>query len=244
MKVETVTILGYRVFNGEMGEIPIQGPARVIGTISPNSYGIATRDEEFRAALRGADYLALDGVYFGLAATLLQGKRVRVNNGPSLFRNLMERLNADRGSAFFLGSTRETLDRMQLRAAVEWPSVRLGSFSPPFRREFTQAEDDLMVTEVNRFKPDVVFVGMTAPKQEKWAYRCRDRVSAGLIVSVGAVFDWFAGREKEIARIWWRLHLGWFVRTVRRPAILKRYPDIGTYFVHLVLSLLRLRRFD
>lgn len=236
-----VTTFGYRVFNDESARIPIEGPPRTVSTISPNSYGMATRDPQFREALRNADYLVLDGVYFGLTALLLKGQKTRINNGPTLFASLLRRLNAMHGRVFFLGSTEDTLRKIEDRLARECPDVACASYSPPFKPAFSPEDNEAMVAAINRFRPNVVFVGMTAPKQEKWAYEHRDRLHAGLIVSVGAVFDWYAGNEEEISPIWWRFHLGWLIRTIRRPEILKRYPNIGIYFWHLLLAILRLK---
>ncbi len=238
---ETVTVLGYPVWNRGLDAIPISRPARVIATISPNSYGMATQQPDLRQALRAADYLVLDGVYFGLGAILLEGRRVRINNGPSVFAHFMQRLNDTGGRAFFLGSTAETLSKMKSRASQDYPRVSTATYSPPFVKEFSADDDRAMIDAINAFKPDVVFVGMTAPKQELWAYRNRPSADAGLIASVGAVFDWFAGNESEIAPIWWKLHLGWLIRTIRRPEILRRYPSIFIFFRDLAIALVKLK---
>jgi N-acetylglucosaminyldiphosphoundecaprenol N-acetyl-beta-D-mannosaminyltransferase len=241
MADKTVSVFGYKVFDDDCSAIPIRGPARVVNTISPNSYGMATRDEVFRTALQKSDFLVLDGVYFGLAGILLLGRKTRINNGPTVFHSLLRRLNDIEGRAFFLGSSEGTLQKIQTRSKRDWPKITVSCYSPPFKPVFSEQDNDAMVAAINTFRPDVVFVGMTAPKQEKWSYQHRTRLETGLIVSVGAVFDWYAGNEREIAPIWWRLHLGWLIRTVRRPEILKRYPNVGIFFWHLFLAILRLK---
>ncbi len=238
---KTLTVMGLRVYNDVLDRIPIAGPPRVIATISPNSYGMATKNSAFGNALRSADYLVLDGVYFGLAAILLQGQRLRINNGPMVFRNLMQRLDRTHGRAFFLGSSTVTLQKIKTNAAIEYPNVTVGSFSPPFVKEFTEEQHAEMVAKVCGFGPDVLFVGMTAPKQELWAHRNASALPSGLVASIGAVFDWYAGNEKDIAPIWWRLHLGWLIRTIRRPEILRRYPNILIFFRDLMMTIMRLK---
>lgn len=237
-----VAAFGYRVFDEDCANIPLDGPARTISTISPNSYGIATRDAEFRAALQNADYLVLDGVYFGLAALLLEGRKTRINNGPTVFASLLQRLNERSARVFFLGSTDGTLGKIRERLARECPHLSVECYSPPFKPEFTAEDERAMAEAINTFRPHAVFVGMTAPKQEKWAHRHRGRLDTSLIVSVGGVFDWYAGNEAEISPLWWKLHMGWLIRTIRRPEILKRYPNIGIYFWHLLLAVLRVKR--
>ena len=242
VEMNTVEVLGYNVFNDVLNEIQIGKPTRIIATISPNSYGIATQDEEFRDALRDADYLVLDGAYFGLGGLLLRGERIRINNGPSVFRNLMERMEQLGGRVFFLGSTVATLTRIKERAAVDFPRITVGGFSPPYVPHFSDSDVCRMLREITSFAPDVVFVGMTAPKQEIWAFRNGRKTDAALVASIGAVFDWYAGNEREIAPIWWRLRMAWLIRTIRRPEILKRYPAIGIFFRDLVLTLVGLGR--
>ena len=95
---------------------------------------------------------------------------------------------------------------------------------------------------MNSFQPDIVFVGMTCPKQEKWSYDIKDELNTRLICSVGAVFDWYAGNLKEIKPIWWKLRLAWLKRTFDRPEILKRYPNIFIFFWYLFLVLVGFKK--
>ncbi|MES2495403.1 MAG: WecB/TagA/CpsF family glycosyltransferase [Pseudomonadota bacterium] len=240
---ECVEAMGYAVYNGELADIPIRRPCSTIQTISPISYGNSTRDTLYRDAMQQADWLCLDGVYFGLASIVLHGKTTRPNQGPDIFYHLMARLEANHGRAFFLGASEATLTKMRGRAARDYPNVTVASYSPPFKPEFMPVDNDVMIAEINAFRPDVVFLGMTAPKQEKWGYLHRDRLDAGLVVAVGGVFDWFAGNRKEIARIWWKLYLAWLIRTIDRPEILKRFPMIGLFFWHLLLARIGIKRY-
>jgi len=240
---ECVEAMGYAVYNGVLADIPIRRPCSTIQTISPISYGNATRDTVYRDAMQQADWLCLDGVYFGLAGIILHGRTIRPNQGPDIFYHLMARLEASSGRAFFLGASEATLAKMKARAARDYPNVAVATYSPPFKPEFTAADNDAMVAAINDFRPDVVFLGMTAPKQEKWGYAHRDRLDAALVVAVGGVFDWFAGNRKEIARIWWKLYLAWLIRTIDRPEILKRFPMIGLFFWHLLLARIGIKRY-
>jgi N-acetylglucosaminyldiphosphoundecaprenol N-acetyl-beta-D-mannosaminyltransferase len=100
-----------------------------------------------------------------------------------------------------------------------------------------------MVSVINKFQPDVLFIGLTAPKQEKWGYKYKNLVNAKLICCIGAVFDWYAGKEKIIAPIWWKLRLAWLIRSINRPEIFKRYPSVGIFFCHLFLAIIRVKKF-
>lgn len=243
-KPENIVVqMGYPVYNGDLSDIPLHRPCSTIQTISPISYGIAVSDPLFRDAMQNADWLCLDGVYFGLAGLTLHGRKTRVNWGPDIFYHLMERLEAAGGRAFFLGASENTLARMKARAARDYPNVKVASYSPPFKAEFSDTDSDAMLAAVNEFQPDVVFLGMTAPKQEKWGYLHRDRLDASLVVAVGGVFDWFAGNRKEIAPIWWKLYLVWLVRAIDRPEIMKRWPKTCLFLWHLFLANIGIKRY-
>jgi N-acetylglucosaminyldiphosphoundecaprenol N-acetyl-beta-D-mannosaminyltransferase len=244
LPIKRVQVFGLSVFSDDLDRIPLTSPCATIATISPNSYGIATKDADFREALAGADYLVLDGVYFGLASILLERRFIKPNQGPDVFSFFIRKLNALHGRAFFLGSSNETLQKIKSRAATEHPNVAVEVYSPPFKPEFDDEDNRRMLDKISAFGPDIVFIGMTAPKQEKWAHKHRDRISAKLVVSVGAVFDWYAGNERPVAPIWWSLKLGWLVRTIRRPEILKRYPSIFIFFRHLFLAVLGIKKYS
>jgi N-acetylglucosaminyldiphosphoundecaprenol N-acetyl-beta-D-mannosaminyltransferase len=237
-----VTVMGYRVFSDDLGVLPWEGPCRTVNTISPNSYGISTHDAEFETALKATDVLVLDGVYFGLASIFLQRRLIRANQGPDVFAFFIKQLEGRRGRAFFLGSTDRTLGLIRERMAKECPNVTVGSYSPPHKKIFAEEDERVMLEEVRAFGADVLFVGMTVPKQEKWVHKFKHQLDSRFVVSIGAVFDWYAGTTPPIAPVWWRLRLAWLVRTIQRPEILRRYPDIFIFFRHLALTMLGLKK--
>jgi len=237
--IKFINVFGFKVFSDDLDKIPIeegQG-CQVINTISPNSYGISTQDPEFRTALKNTDYLVLDGVYFALSSFFLLGKTIQKNQGPDVFRFFMQKMNERHGKIFFLGSSNDILKKIHMNAKNEFPNIQIQYFSPPYKPVFDKAENDEMIDAINSFSPDVLFIGMTAPKQEKWAYAHKDCIKSRLAVSIGAVFDWYAGTEKPIAPFWWKLRLGWLIRTIQRPEILKRYPNIFIFFRHLAMAI-------
>ncbi len=236
-EIEWVETFGFKVFSDNLDKIPLGKSCLLVNTISPNSYGISTEDPIFRKALKETDYLVLDGVYFALSSFLLQGKTIKKNQGQEVFDFFMQKLNTQQGRVFFLGASENTLAKIKARALKEYPDITLGFYSPPYKSSFNESENEEMLARINSFKPDALFLGMTAPKQEKWAYEHKNRLSAKLAISIGGVFDWYAGNEKKVAPIWWKLRLGWLVRTIQRPEILKRYPHIFIFFKHLFFAL-------
>ena len=239
-----IKTIGFTVFSDELSAITIHREScNVINTISPNSYGVSTKDTEFEQALKTSDYLVLDGVYFAFAALLLQGKNIKRNQGFDVFYHFIRRLNEQNGKAFFLGSSKSTLQKIKERANIDYPNIRVESYSPPFKQEFSDEENALMVGEINAFQPDILFVGMTCPKQEKWAIKHREQLKVGLVICIGNVFDWYAGTQKPIHPFWFKIRLGWFVRIFVRPEVFRR--NIGNqmlFFWHVILLFLKIKK--
>ncbi|MBW8332466.1 MAG: WecB/TagA/CpsF family glycosyltransferase [Prolixibacteraceae bacterium] len=241
-----IKTLGFSVFSDDLSLIPTQNiRCKVINTISPNSYGITSKDEEFDRALKSSDFLVLDGVYFAFASLLLQRSNIRRNQGPDVFFHFIKRLNEQHGKAFFLGSSEENLKKIKNRAHLEYPNITIEYFSPPFKDVFSKTDNSIMIGKINSFQPDVLFIGMTCPKQEKWAISFRDKVNAGLAICIGNVFDWYAGTQKPIHPFWFKIRMGWLVRIFLRPEVFKR--NIGNqmlFFWHVILIFLKIKKYD
>jgi N-acetylglucosaminyldiphosphoundecaprenol N-acetyl-beta-D-mannosaminyltransferase len=244
-KYKIVSVLGYNVFSDTPDKIPIEGEkCRVINcSISPNNYSLALKDDEFRRTLKETDFLMLDGVYFALASVFLHGKNIKRNQGPDTYKHFIGRLNEISGKAFFLGSTEEVLKKISDKIRVEYPNISVGTYSPPFKKIFTDEDNDKMISSINEFKPNILFVGMTAPKQEKWSVSNKNYLNSNLVISIGNVFDWYAGTQKSIHPFFFKIRMAWLVRIILRPEIIKR--NLGNqmlFFWHVFLMTLRLKK--
>jgi N-acetylglucosaminyldiphosphoundecaprenol N-acetyl-beta-D-mannosaminyltransferase len=226
------SVLGYQISRrGLHGDVDCaqallrdrQGVSSV-ACANPHSLVVARDDREFGAALRSSTLLLPDGIGIVLAGRMLGRPFPERVAGHEFFATLTERL-ADAGGAryFFLGSTPEVLARIEARIADEYRAVTVaGTCSPPYRDVFTAADDDEMVRAVNAAAPDVLWVGMTAPKQEKWVERNRSRLQVPLVASIGAVFDFYAGTRPRAPKWVCDAGLEWLPRLVREPRRLWR----------------------
>lgn len=200
------------------------GQGRWLACMNPHSYAVAMQDAPFANALRAADWLIPDGAGVVLASKILGGRiRERVT-GSDIFWGLMKELNQSEGfSVFFLGATEETLAAIRERVAVDYPNLRVaGTYSPPFKPVYSQDELDKMVDVVNAASPDVLWVGMTAPKQEKWIHAECGRMNIKFAAAIGAVFDFYTGRIKRSHPLFQRLGLEWLPRLAQEPRRLWR----------------------
>ncbi|MBI2428133.1 MAG: WecB/TagA/CpsF family glycosyltransferase [Ignavibacteriales bacterium] len=198
---------------------------------NPHSLVTASTDSEFLSALHSADFLIPDGAGIVLASRMTNGDiRERVS-GPDVLERLTQRLHRLGGhSYFFLGSTQETLHRLMRRMHDDFPFIEVkGTFTPAFSDDMPEEENERIITLINNMRPSVVWVGMTAPKQEKWIVKNRQRLShTKLISAVGAGFDFFSGAKKRSSEWARENYLEWLPRLLREPFRLWRRNIIST----------------
>jgi N-acetylglucosaminyldiphosphoundecaprenol N-acetyl-beta-D-mannosaminyltransferase len=191
---------------------------------NPHSLVIGKRDCAFREALEDADLLLPDGAGIVLASRILGGTIKERVTGSDIFQ-AVGRLANQRGGVryFFLGSSRPTLERIAGRLGADFPRIEIaGTHAPPFVEKFTGAQDDEMVAAVNSASVDMLWVGMSAPKQEKWVHQNRRRLNVKVIGAIGAVFDFYAGTRKRSPEWALRTGLEWLPRLLWEPRRLWR----------------------
>ena len=150
--------------------------------------------------------------------------------GPSYMGEILK-LSAEKGYRhYFYGSTEETLEKLYQKLTASYPSIQIaGMYSPPFRPT-TPEEDAAVVKRINETKPDFVWVGLGAPKQEKWM-AAHQGVVEGFMVGVGAGFDYFAGNIERAPEWMQKCNLEWFYRLMQDPKrLFKRYLVTNTKF--------------
>lgn len=200
----------------------------IFNTINPHSYCISKEDKEFECALKASDFLFPDGIGIVWAARFLQRKKIKKIAGYDLFLHFAAKLNEEKGSCFFLGASEATLELIKSRMLRDYPEVKVGTFSPPYKAVFSEKDSTLMLSKVAEFNPDVLFVGMTAPKQEKWVHQHKKGIKANVVCCIGAVFDFYAGTVKRPSAFWINLGLEWLPRLLKEPKRLFRRNFVST----------------
>ena len=211
----------------------------LINTINAHSYNTALKDDFFAEALMKGDALIPDGASIVMACRKLKAKsqpKERIA-GWDLFTMEMERLNRKGGTCFFMGRSEKVLKLIREKGKTVYPNIRIETYSPPYKPEFSEAENREIIEAINRANPDLLWIGMTAPKQEKWAYRHWNELHIHCHCgTIGAVFDFFAG-TMERAPMWWQEHsLEWLYRLIKEPKRMWRRYIIGnTLFIRNVM---------
>lgn len=202
----------------------------LINTINAHSYNTARKDPLFAEALMKGDALIPDGASIVMACRWLKAKSQPTERiaGWDLFCNEMERLNLRGGTCFFMGSSEKVLGLIREKAATVYPNIRIETYSPPYKPAFSEEENRAIVNAINQAQPDLLWIGMTAPKQEKWVYSHWEELDIHCHCgTIGAVFDFFAG-TMERAPLWWQEHsLEWLYRLIKEPRRMWRRYIIG-----------------
>ena len=222
----------------ELGNIP-EGKV-LINTINAHSYNTAQRDEAFAEALSKGDYLIPDGTSIVKACRWLKAKsqpKERIA-GWDLFSfemNALERKSEELRvksekclKVMFMGSSEKVLSLIRERAAVDYPNLEVVTYSPPYKPEFSDEDNQAMIKAINNADPDLLWIGMTAPKQEKWTYSHWDELNIHCHCgTIGAVFDFYAGTVKRAPLGWQRNSLEWLYRLLMEPQRMWRRYIIG-----------------
>jgi len=188
-------------------------------------------NEKYRKIQNGAAMALPDGAPLSIYSRKKGYKEAKRVTGPDLMLEIFKTSHKTGYRHFFYGSTQETLDRMKTVIEKDYPGMIVaGMYSPPFR-QLTEKEDKQIVKMINATKPDFVWVGLGAPKQEIWMYNHKNQIN-GVMIGVGAGFDYLAGYIKRAPKWMQRLSLEWCYRLMQDPKRLgKRYFTTNVKFL-------------
>lgn len=213
----------------------------LVNTINAHSFNTAQNDELFAQALSQGDYLLPDGASIVMACRWLNGKsqpKERIA-GWDFFAYEMGKLNDGctnspqvneevKKKVMFMGSSETVLEKIRKRAAMDYPNLEVITYSPPYKMKFSDEDNEEIIRAINETKPNLLWIGMTAPKQEKWTWEHWKELDINCHVgTIGAVFDFYAG-TMERAPLWMQQYsLEWLYRLLKEPRRMWRRYLIG-----------------
>ncbi len=218
------TTLGYNVeprplaacISAIQAHIKSDAPPAYLACLNTYSYITARKDPAFATALHGAKWLVPDGAGIVLAANKQVQTRI---TGDDIFTGLCP----TPARVFFLGSTEATLVKMASRFTRDYPMATLaGTLSPPFKSAFSASDNAKMIAQINAARPDILWVGLTAPKQEKWLHQHIGALDIRFAAGIGAVFDFYAGNTPRAPKWMQENSMEWLYRLYKNPRKLAR----------------------
>ena len=191
----------------------------------------AYEDQEYCKVQNGGILAIPDGGPLSSVGQKRGFKNMKRTTGPSLMGEIFKISVAEGYRHYFYGSTNETLEKLYSVLEETYPGIQIaGMYSPPFR-PMTEDEDKAIIDRINETKPDFVWVGLGAPKQEKWMAGHQGRVE-GLMIGVGAGFDYHAGNIERAPEWMQKSNLEWVYRLLQDPKrLFGRYWHTNTKFI-------------
>lgn len=202
------------------------------------------KDHKLREILNNAYVNYPDGLPLAKMGQLLGEKQMEQIKGPCLFPIICEMTSRMDIRHFFYGGKEGIAESLANNMLKKYPSLKVaGTYFPPFR-ELSEYEKDEIAVKINSSKADIVWVGLSTPKQEKWAADFQKRLKVKLIFTVGAAFDFHTGGLKFAPKYVSSLGLEWFYRLISEPKRLwPRYSRIVPKFLYLsLLQLLKIKK--
>ena len=190
------------------------------------------RDPEYRKIQNSGAMALPDGQPLSIVSRMKGHHDARRVPGPDLMPAILKLSEETGYTHYFYGSTEHTLAELKKAILKAYPKLKIaGMYAPPFR-ELTKEEDEQIVAEINETKPDFVWVALGAPKQEIWMYQHKGRVN-GLMLGVGAAFDFIAGTVKRAPMWMQKLCLEWVYRIMQDPKrMIPRYLSTNFAFLY------------
>jgi N-acetylglucosaminyldiphosphoundecaprenol N-acetyl-beta-D-mannosaminyltransferase len=193
--------------------------------VAVHALTVGHTDPEMKRALLGSTLVVPDGMPLVWASNLLGENLEQRVYGPELMRRYCQRCAAEGHRVWLYGGRDQGhLVQLALRLRQAHEGIQIvGGYAPPFR-PLTQEEEDALVEQINEARPDVLWIGIGVPKQEKWMAHIRERLEVPVMCAVGAAFDFHAGRISQAPRWMQDRGLEWTYRIAQEPRrLLPRY---------------------
>jgi N-acetylglucosaminyldiphosphoundecaprenol N-acetyl-beta-D-mannosaminyltransferase len=198
----------------------------------------ARRDPEFRHILNRSGLTTPDGMAIVWLLRLMGHRHVRRVYGPDLMLAACEAGLAKGYRHFLYGGEPGVADNLAAALCARFPGLPIvGTFSPPFGRPRPE-EEAHAVAAINASRPDIVWVGLSTPKQERWMAEHVGRIDAPVLIGVGAAFDFLSGRKPQAPRWMQRSGLEWLFRLITEPRRL--WPRYREYPLFVLLAMAQL----
>ena len=201
----------------------------IINCLNPHSFIQSLKDYIFQKSILNTNLNLIDGI--GIYLYLKIFRRLRSVNRITGY-DIFQRVINKKLKFFFLGGS--YIATSLIKKKLKNKKVRV--WSPSFTEFFSEKENKNIVKKINKFKPNILFVGLTAPKQEKWSYQNRNKLHCNCIINIGAVFDYYAGIYFRAPKIFRKIGTEWLFRLFQKPTMWKRTLYSGIiYFIYIIL---------
>lgn len=197
---------------------------------------MAYEDEAYKEIQNSGAMALPDGGPLSVVSRKRGFKEAERVTGPDLMGEIFKLSEERQYSHYFYGSTEKTLVKLREKLTEKYPSLNIvGMYSPPFR-ELSKVEHEEIIENINKVNPDFIWVGLGAPKQEKWMFKNKNKVS-GIMIGVGAGFDYYAEKIKRAPKWMQKCSMEWVFRLMQEPKrLFQRYYTYNCKFILYIIK--------
>ncbi|WP_079527254.1 WecB/TagA/CpsF family glycosyltransferase [Halobacillus hunanensis] len=203
---------------------------KFVVTANPEIVMAAEEDQDYKQILLKADYVIADGIGVVMGSKLLRQPLPERIAGYDLMHQLLEKANHDGLRCYFLGAKQDVLNKAIANVKIKFPNLVIAGS----HHGYFDINDASVVQEVKDSNPDLIFVGLGFPNQEKWIHQHYNQFSRGLFMGVGGSFDGVAGYVKRAPKIWQKLNIEWLHRLIKQPSRWKRMLQLPRFIWHIL----------
>lgn len=206
-------------------------------TANPEIVMYAKEDREYEHIVQNADYVIADGFGVVLGSKILGHPLPERIAGYDLMCDLLESGNQKGWSAYFLGAKPEVVQKAVSNIKRDYPNLAIAGYHDGYFKESVD-----ICNQIKQAKPDLIFVALGFPKQEKWIYENYTNFDKGVFIGVGGSFDVLAGTVKRAPIIWQKLNLEWLYRLIQEPSRWRRMLVLPVFVIQVILEKLKNNR--
>jgi N-acetylglucosaminyldiphosphoundecaprenol N-acetyl-beta-D-mannosaminyltransferase len=215
----------------------LKGQKTFVVTANPEIVMHAQKDVEYKEIVNKADFVIADGYGVVLGSKILGDPVPERIAGFDLMCELLSIGNQKGWSAYFLGAKKEVVEKAVAKVKHEYPNLTIAGYHDGYFQDSTHIRD-----QIKRTKPDLIFVALGFPKQEKWIYKNLPDFEKGLFMGVGGSFDVLAGAVKRAPLIWQKMNLEWLYRLLQEPSRWRRMLVLPLFVYRVILERLKNNR--
>lgn len=204
----------------------------IVVTPNPEIVMQVKKDESLKKIINSADLSVADGIGIVLASKLLKGKIKERVAGYDLLQALFLKLKETDKTFYFLGGEQDVAENAAKKMRKKHKGLNVLGHHSGF---FDASEEMTLLNEINTLSPDILLVGLGAPKQEKWIYANMDKINAKVFIGVGGSFDVMSGRARRAPIFFQKLGLEWLYRLFKEPKRIKRMIQLPLFLLEVIV---------
>ncbi|TCK93465.1 N-acetylglucosaminyldiphosphoundecaprenol N-acetyl-beta-D-mannosaminyltransferase [Natranaerovirga hydrolytica] len=205
----------------------------MIFTPNPEIVMIAQKEIKLQEILNHSDLVVPDGIGIVKAAKILKDPLTERVAGYDLVQNVFEKISKTNHTVYFLGGAKEVADQAAKNMQEKYPGLKIIGCHDGY---FSKNEEMTIIQEINELKPDLLLVGLGAPRQEMWLYDNRKKLNAKACIGVGGSFDVMSGKVKRAPKWMIKSNLEWFYRLLVQPTRIKRMINLPIFMLKVLVN--------